>query len=108
MPFIDVKLSCALTEVQEAALKTELGRAISLIPGKAESSLMIQFTDCCRLWFGGEKEGPFAFVNVMVLGSADRKSYSDFTDRVIGVFKKELQVKRIYVKFEEVPNWFWD
>ena len=44
----------------------------------------------------------------MVLGSADRKFYSDFTDQVIAVFKKELQIKRIYVKFEEVPNWFWD
>ena len=108
MPFIDVKLSCSLTKVQETALKAELGRAISLIPGKSESSLMIQFSDCCRLWFGGENEGPFAFVNVMVLVSADRKFYSDFTDQVIAVFKKELQIKRIYVKFEEVPNWFWD
>ena len=45
-------------QVQETALKAELGRAISLIPGKSESSLMIQFSDCCRLWFGGENEGP--------------------------------------------------
>ena len=54
MPFIDVKLSCSLTKVQETALKAELGRAISLIPGKSESSLMIQFSDCSA----GRMRGP--------------------------------------------------
>ena len=84
-------------------LKAELGRAISLIPGKSESSLMIQFSDCRRLWFGGENEGPFAFVNVMVLGSATENSILILLTRLSPCLK-ELQIKRIYVKFEEVPK----
>ena len=60
MPFIDVKVSCPLASAQELSLKAELGKAIALIPGKSEGSLMVQFTDNCRLWFGGAQDGPIA------------------------------------------------
>lgn len=108
MPFIDVRLSCDLDGAREEALKTELGKAIALIPGKSEGSLMIQFTDNCRLWFGGRQEGPIAFVNVMVYGSSAPEDYRKFKDHVIPVLEEKLGVKQVYLKFEEVPNWFWN
>lgn len=108
MPFIDVKVSCGLEKDQEKMLKAELGKAISLIPGKSEGSLMVQFSDHCRLWFGGEQEGPIVFVNAMVYGASAKEAYQKFSDAVIPLFQRELGAKHVYLKFEEVPNWFWD
>ena len=45
MPFIDSKVSVSLSKEQETELKTRLGQAISLIPGKSESWLMTGFQD---------------------------------------------------------------
>ena len=108
MPFIDVKVSCPLERAQELSLKAELGKAIALIPGKSEGSLMVQFTDSCRLWFGGAQDGPIAMVNVMLYGSASDESCEKFSQAVIPLFQRELGASHVYLKFEEVPHWYWN
>lgn len=108
MPFVDVKVSCGIDRAQEEAIKAGLGQAIALIPGKSESSLMVQFSDNCRLWFGGQQDGPIAFLNVMIYGASTGEAYNSFSDSAIALLQKELGAKHVYVKFEEVPNWFWD
>lgn len=109
MPFIDVRLNCSLTAEKEEELKAGFGRLIEEIPEKTEGSLMMQFSDNCRLWHGGEKGFPIALVNVMLLGSSTRAAYQSFSNGCIALLEKELGVagNHVYVKFEEVPNWFW-
>ncbi|WP_099204283.1 phenylpyruvate tautomerase MIF-related protein [Scatolibacter rhodanostii] len=109
MPYIDVNLSSALSVEKETILKKEIGQLIALIPGKTESSLMIQFKDCCRLWYNGKNEEPIAFVNVMLLGKASKDSYDALTGGLIQLFQQEMDVPaaNTYVKFEEVPDWCW-
>ena len=109
MPYIDINVNSRITEEKEVALKAALGEIITEIPGKTEGSLMIQFRDNCRLWHSGENGCPIALINVMLLGSAPKDAYKNFADRVIDLFREELGVDghHIYVKFEEVPNWFW-
>ena len=41
MPFINSKISVALTDAQEQEIKSRLGQAITAIPGKSESWLMV-------------------------------------------------------------------
>jgi len=53
VPFINSKVNVALSEEEKTALKTKLGQAISLIPGKSESWLMVGFEDNCSLYFKG-------------------------------------------------------
>lgn len=108
MPFIDVRTSTELTAEQERSVKAELGKAIALIPGKAEGGLMIQFTDNCRMWMGGEQSGTIVFVNVMLYGAADKESYQRFSSAVIPMLEDKLNAAKVYLKFEEVPNWFWN
>lgn len=108
MPFLDVRASCPIAPEQEEALKTQLGKAISLLPGKSEGSLMMQFTDNCRLWFGGRQEGPIVFVNAMLYGSATKEACKRFSDAVIPQMEQVLGAKTVYLKFEEVANWFWN
>ena len=106
MPFIDVRAAGEIAPGQEELLKAKLGEAIGLIPGKSERSLMIQFTDHCRLWFGG-KQGNFVFVNVMLYGAAEKRDYEKFQGAVIPVLEEVLGAEKVYLKFEEVPNWYW-
>lgn len=109
MPYIDVNVNCRITEEKELALKAALGEIITEIPGKTEGSLMIQFKDNCRLWHSGENGSPIAVVNVMLYGSASKEAYKSFADSTIALFGKELGIdgQHVYVKFEEVSNWFW-
>jgi len=109
MPYIDVNVNCEITKEKETALKTALGEMISELPGKSEGSLMIQFHDNCRLWLSGEDDCKIALINVMLLGSAPKDAYKNFSERIIDLLHTELAIddNHSYVKFEEVPNWFW-
>ncbi len=108
MPFIDVRFSGEISGAQETELKAGLGKAIGLIPGKSEGSLMVQVTDHCRLWFGGTQDGPIVMVNVMLYGSAAAEHYEKFKDAVIPLLEEKLGAKTVYLKFEEVPHWYWN
>ena len=75
MPFIDSKVSVKVTKEQEKELKTRLGQAISLIPGKSEQWLMTGFQDEYHLYFRGDDSEPVAFIEVRVLGNPDKAAY---------------------------------
>lgn len=49
MPFIKVKTSCPITNEQEVRIKSLMGKAIELVPGKSEEYLLLEFEDQCRL-----------------------------------------------------------
>ena len=51
MPFIISRTSRSISREQEQQLKTRLGKAIELVPGKSEQYLMLGFEDNCRFCF---------------------------------------------------------
>lgn len=106
MPFINTKVTAEITEEKEARLKAELGKAISLL-GKSENYLMFGFEDNCRMWFGGENQGDMAFVEVSLLGHADKSKAQLFTEAVCNTLEKELGISgdKVYVKFSETELW---
>ena len=110
MPFINSRVSVSVTKEQEASLKDKLGKAISIIPGKSEKWLMIEFADGCNLYFQGNKEEPTAFIEVKVFGSIPESCLDKLTETICDIYETELQVKkdRIYVKYEEVGKWGWN
>ena len=55
MPFIKSKASCVVSKQQRIELKTRIGKAIELVPGKSEEYLLLEFEDNCRLWLRGSK-----------------------------------------------------
>ena len=62
MPFINSKISVALTDAQEQEIKARLGQAITAIPGKSESWLMVGFEPEYKLYFRGSNDQPMAMV----------------------------------------------
>lgn len=110
MPFINTKVTVSLTEDKKEKIKNELGHAISIIPGKSESWLMVGFEDNYDLYFKGNNTAPSAFVEVKIFGSATHSAYNSLTGKICEILSDNLAIPqdRIYVKYEEVSEWGWN
>lgn len=110
MPFINSKISTKITKEQETEIKTLLGQAISTIPGKSESWLMLGFEDEYSLYFRGDNSSPIAFVEVSVFGGENKSAFDAMTGKICEIFNKVLGIApdHIYVKYNAVSNWGWN
>lgn len=110
MPFINTKINVKLTEEQRNVIKSRLGKAISIIPGKSESWLMVGFEEDIPLYFKGSCEGTIAFVEVKIYGKASSDDYNKLTGDICNIYNEvlDMDMAKIYVKYEEVENWGWN
>lgn len=110
MPFINSKVTVKMSEEKKESVKRQLGEVISLIPGKSENWLMVGFDDGYDLYFQGNKDGESAFVDVSVYGGATPQVFDKLTGEICRIYESELGIpkNRIYVKYQEIPNWGWN
>lgn len=110
MPFIDSKVSVKISKEQENELKSRLGKAIELIPGKSENWLMTGFQDEYHLYFKGDASKPTAFIEVKVFGKENPSAFDALTGEITNIFGEVLGITadHIYVKYEAVSNWGWN
>ena len=110
MPFIEAKTSASITTAQMESIKQKLSKAISVIPGKSESVLMLNIVGDCHLYFAGTNSEPAAMVEVKVFGSSAPSAYQKMTEEVTKVLNSELGIPagRIFVKYEEAKYWGWN
>lgn len=110
MPFINSKISTPLTAEQETSIKTKLGKAIELIPGKSENWLMVGFEPETSLYFRGDNSQPAAFVEVSVFGSENPDAFSKLTAQICSIYQDVLGIAKdhIYVKYQAVSSWGWN
>lgn len=109
MPFIEVKTNVALSEEKCAELKSQLGEAITLLPGKTEAWLMVQLSGDQYMYFSGN-DRPCAIAEVKLFGSSSAPACASMTARVTDILSNALSIEssRIYVKYEEVSIWGWN
>jgi len=109
MPFINVKTNAAASPENMEIIKSQLGQAITAIPGKSESWLMVGIEPECNLWFKGNP-APAAMVEVSIFGSASDNAYTTLTSHITGILTDQLGISsdRIYVKYSEIDNWGWN
>lgn len=105
MPHIHVNASGPISAQQEQMLVTEIGEAISLLPGMKPAYLMIHLDENCHLYFGGT--GDCAFVEVDRFGKIPEDASRRLTARLSEIIEKILTISRdrIYVKYAESPYW---
>jgi len=110
MPYINTKTNVKLSDEKCESIKTKLGKAIELIPGKSENWLMVSFEDESKLYFKGRNDKPLAFVEVKLFGKASKDAYNKLTDEITNIMNNELNIQPdcIYVKYEEVSTWGWN
>lgn len=109
MPFINVKTNAAVSKESETAIKSALGQAISVIPGKSESWLMVGIEPEHVLYFKGD-DSPAAMVEVSVYGGADSSAFNMLTEKICGILNEQLSIdqSRIYVKYAATQDWGWN
>lgn len=105
MPFIEVKTNQDVSETK-TIIKSELGNAITAIPGKTEGWLMVEISDKLDMYFKGSDE-PCAMFEVAIFGKAGDDAYDDLTKRICAISEKYLGVTpdRTYVKYTEIDHW---
>lgn len=110
MPFINSKISTKMTKEQEIEIKSRLGEAISLIPGKSESWLMLGFEPETTLYFRGDNTQAIAFVEVSVFGGENKEAFSNLTAAICDIYQDVLGISpdHVYVKYAATSNWGWN
>ena len=103
MPFIDSKVSVKITKEQETELKSRLGQAISLIPGKSEQWLMAGFEDDYHLYFRGDDSEPMAFIEVRIFGGSNRDAFSKMTAEITKIFNDYYRKNGLLFTLEAGP-----
>lgn len=110
MPYIRTTVSNKVLDSARENIKTKLGQAIALIPGKTEAWLMLAFEDNMKMYFKGECENDYAYVEVSLLGTASDAAYDRLTAAISEIINEELGIGRenIYIKYEEAGHWGWN
>ena len=110
MPFIDSKVSVKITEEQEKELKTRLGQAISIIPGKSENWLMTGFEDDYHLYFRGDNSEPIAYIEVRLFGGPNKAAFQKMTEEITKIYGEVLGIApdHMYIKYSATPDWGWN
>ncbi len=110
MPYIDSKISRKITKEEEIELKSRLGKAIEIVPGKSETWLMIGIEDEYTLYFKGDNSEPMAFVEVSVFGGDNPSAFDKLTKEICDIYKDVLNISpaNVYVKYNSVSNWGWN
>ena len=107
MPFISLQTTAAVTEGNKKSLTEKFGKAITLLPGKSESALMLYFEGGCAMAFKGDLSKPAAFVDVKVLGKSGGENYNKLTGAVTEIVAGELSIApdQIFVAYDEREHW---
>ena len=109
MPCIDIKTNVPVSPDKQEAIKTAMGLAITDIPGKSESWLMVGIQPEYALWFKGDK-APAAMVEVSIFGKASDNALVTLTSHITGTLTDKLGISsdRIYVKYTSTDQWGWN
>lgn len=107
MPMIVTHTTERISEEKKSALTKAFGEAITLLPGKSETYLMLEFEGDCQMAFHGDTSLPLAFVEVKLLGKSTKAAYATLTARICDVLEEILGVptEGTYVKYEEIEHW---
>lgn len=110
MPYINTKTTVKLTEEKKNALAKRFGEAITVIPGKTETYLMLGFEDQVPMYFGGKTGKPMAFVEVKILGTSKKEHFTNLTAEICKHLQEELGISGdcVYIEYVEAVHWGWN
>ena len=105
MPFVNVKTTVKLDVKQTEKLRDDIRSAISLIPSKNESNMMLQIESGCNMWFG-DLDKPCAYVEIKLYGPSPRDAKQAFVDAVAGALAEYgLAPERLYMHIDQHDSW---
>ncbi|MDR2634234.1 MAG: hypothetical protein LBC51_11540 [Treponema sp.] len=109
MPYISVTTGLKLSVLQKETLKNELGRLISIIPGKTEADLMGCIQDDAGFFMGGS-QAPAAYIDLRLYTKTDPEAKKRFTQELCAFLSHEfgIDLGRQYLTISEYEHWGYD
>ena len=109
MPFIDSKVTVALTDEQKDSLTKKIGAALTII-NKPEGFTLVGHKDNYTLYFGGEKLAKGAMISVQVFGEPKPEQTNEFTAEICRIYGEELGIPadKIYINYSGFTQWGWN
>lgn len=109
MPFIRTEVNLPIPPEKKKAIVRQFGQAISLLPGKSESYLMLSIQENASLSFAGSDE-PAAICEVKVFGPLSSPACSNLTAALTECLCSELGLpaSRVYVAYFSTDEWGWN
>jgi phenylpyruvate tautomerase PptA (4-oxalocrotonate tautomerase family) len=106
MPYIGLNISEKLSESQKEKLKSEIGRLITVIPGKTEEVTIVDISGGRSMYMGG-KAIPCAYVDIRVYTKADPEGKKRFAEELFTVLEGELGIPKdnVYMSVLEFEQW---
>ncbi len=110
MPYINIKTTKKLLFEDKVNIKSELGKAICIFPGKSENWLMCSVSDEENIWFKGDDSADSVFMEVKLFGSVDKTAANAFTEEISRYLKNTFSIEpsRIYIRYEGGTDWGWN
>ena len=107
MPYVQVRVSVPLTQVQIEKLAAETLNSISLIPGKSAPVTMAEIVPNCNLYFGSVDGSPCALVDVACNNTPDSAVLKEYSKNICKALNEiaGIELTRIYVKHHGNPEW---
>ena len=107
MPFITARVNVPLTKEEELKIKSGLGKAIELVPGKSEEYLLLNIEDECHMYLRGDGDIPIAYIEAAIWGNEAHLGYDLFTAEVTQIFSEILDIppNHVYIRYSDIPDW---
>ena len=107
MPFVIAKVNVPVSKEQELEIKSRIGRAIEMIPGKSENYLLFGIEDDFHFYLRGDGNQKIAYIAADIFGNEDHAGFDRFGAEITAVFQEVLGIpqQNIYIKFDDIKVW---
>lgn len=107
MPLINLQVSFSLSHEDKDNIAKELGRLISLMPGRSEKYLMVSIKDEYAYYLAGVKLERAAFMDLRLLGHESEEGQEKFVVEAQASLSKllDIPIGNIYTNILEMPHW---
>jgi len=107
MPYIRLSVTQKLTADEQQALVNGLGEAMSEIPGKDGSLLIVDVEDDRKIFFGGVKQESMAWADVRYYSKYEYRYKKKFTAAAFNAVSRVLGTSkdRMCLTITEYDNW---
>jgi phenylpyruvate tautomerase PptA (4-oxalocrotonate tautomerase family) len=107
MPMINLQISVNLSPEDKDSIIKELGKLISLMPGRSEKYLMVGIIDGYTHYLAGKKLDRAAFMDLRLLGRESETGQEQFVVKAQEALSKllDIPIGNIYTNILEMPHW---
>lgn len=110
MPYLELKTSIKLTDLEKSSLRKKFGELISIIPGKSEQNLMIAISDGYDLSFKGLQGEPMAYIEIKMFKESLFESKSELTRKIFEFLETGYGIasQNVYLNVVEYDCWGYE